>query len=104
MLCDIADKYLKPAQREFEKVKINYQRLLKGKELVDSQKIEEAKQGKIADNNELYAFLQTYKSVMRDYDNLDELIEEAFEICKTSLIQQKPKGTICPFRLKERRT
>jgi len=85
MLCDIADKYLIPAQLEFEKVKINYQRLLDGKELVDSQKIEAARKGEITDNNDLYAFLQSYKSVMRDYNNLDELIEEAFEICKTSL-------------------
>lgn len=85
MLCDIADKYLIPAQMEFEKVKINHQRLLDGKELVDSKKIEEAKKGKINDNNELYSFLQSYKSVMRDYNNADELVDEAFEICKSSL-------------------
>ena len=89
MLCDIVDKYLIPAQLEFEKVKINHQRLLEGKELVDSQKIEAAKKGEITDNNELYAFLQTYKSVMHDYNDLDELTEEAFEICKTSLVVAK---------------
>ncbi len=85
MLCDIIDKHLMPAQLAFEKVKINHDRLLKGKDLVDSNMIDEAKRGKIIDNNELYAFLERYKAIMPDYNDAEELVNEAFEICKVSM-------------------
>ena len=85
MLCDIIDKHLMPARLAFENVKINHERLLSGKDLVDSNMIDEAKRGEITDNNELYTFLERYKAIIPDYNDVRELVNEAFEICKVSM-------------------
>ena len=85
MLNGIFNKYLTPAQLEFEKIRIDCERLLQGKDLIDSNELDSAILGKIDDNNVLYDFLEKYKTIMSDYNKIDILVDEAFKLCKSSL-------------------
>lgn len=93
MLNDVFNKYLTPAQREFEKTRIVFDRLIQGKNLIDSDKLNSAILGKINDNNVLYDFLEKYRVVMPDYNEIDTLVDEAFKLCKSSLkVSKKNKS------------
>jgi hypothetical protein len=87
-LCNIFKNYLMPAQIEFEKVKIDHQRVLQGKEIVDSGMLEKAKLGQVVDNNELHSFLEKYKVTMNDYDKdkIKYMADDVLQICQKTLV------------------
>lgn len=84
-LCEIQEKYLKPAKNEFEEIRYIFECYYEKIELFKSETFEKAKAGLIYDENKLFDFLKRYKSLLNYYKNPNDLSDDVFKICSNSI-------------------
>jgi len=87
-LKNIMTEYLRPAGYEFQKVKRDYNKLIKGKEIIDSDiraSIDTAE-----NNNILYELLERYRDyVLPNYSDYGQYADEIYEIILSSILKSK---------------